>query len=161
MGKFLEFIKEQNSLKALAKKKLLLEGGADGHMHHIWETDGITFSELREIFKELFTGQLSITEKCLAPETKVVMEKSGECEIQNVVNNKLNERVLAYNEEKNEAEFVKIEDFVQNSQTDDWLEIELENGQKIICTPNHRIFQNGQDIQAKDLHIGDDLIINE
>ena len=158
--RFSEFLKESNQ-KKLLQKRLLLEGGADGHMHHIWETDGITFSELREIFKELFTGQLSISEKCLSPDTIVILENSGPKTIQEVVENKIDDKVLAFNEQTNETEFVNIEDYVKNAETEDWLEITLENGKTLVCTPNHRIYVNGIDKKAEELKYGDELIVNE
>lgn len=56
---FLEFLRQRNT----SKKQLICEGGADGHLHHIWETDKITFSDLKDIFTKLFTDQIMISEK--------------------------------------------------------------------------------------------------
>lgn len=44
-------------------KKLLVEGGASGHMTHIFEDGEMTFGELKEIFRELFSGEIEISEK--------------------------------------------------------------------------------------------------
>lgn len=43
--------------------EILNEGGADGHLSHIYDRGDLKFSEIKDIFQQLFTGQLSITEK--------------------------------------------------------------------------------------------------
>lgn len=57
MRSFLEYLKESN------KQRLLNEGGASGHMAHLFEDGEMTFGELKEIFRELFSGEISIQEK--------------------------------------------------------------------------------------------------
>ena len=57
MRSFLEYLKEPN------KQRLLNEGGASGHMAHLFEDGEMTFGELKEIFRELFSGEISIQEK--------------------------------------------------------------------------------------------------
>lgn len=42
---------------------VLCEGGNDGHLAHLFERGDLTFGEIRDIFKKLFTGKLSVTEK--------------------------------------------------------------------------------------------------
>lgn len=42
---------------------VLCEGGNDGHLAHLFERGDLTFGEVRDIFKKLFTGKLSVTEK--------------------------------------------------------------------------------------------------
>lgn len=44
-------------------EQILLEGGNDGHLAHLYERGDLTFAEIRDIFKKLFTGKLGITEK--------------------------------------------------------------------------------------------------
>lgn len=41
--------------------------------------------------------------------------------------------------------------------TDDMVEIEMENGEIIRCTPNHPFFVNGEWIKAEDLSVNDDI----
>jgi len=53
---FLEYLKE-------SKHNLLNEGGASGHMSHLFEDGEMTFGELKEIFRELFSGEIEISEK--------------------------------------------------------------------------------------------------
>ena len=43
--------------------QLLVEGGAQGHLAHIFEDGKLTFAEMRDIFKKLFTGKLEVSEK--------------------------------------------------------------------------------------------------
>lgn len=41
----------------------IVEGGNDGHMNHLFDQGQLTFAEIRDIFKKLFTGKLGISEK--------------------------------------------------------------------------------------------------
>lgn len=43
--------------------ELICEGGNDGHLAHLFDQGQLTFAEIRDIFKKLFTGKLSVTEK--------------------------------------------------------------------------------------------------
>lgn len=45
------------------KSSLICEGGASGHMSHLFEDPDLTFNELKEIFTGLFTGQIEVDEK--------------------------------------------------------------------------------------------------
>ena len=49
--------------ESFANYSLLCEGGNDGHMNHLFDQGQLTFSEIRDIFKKLFTGKLGISEK--------------------------------------------------------------------------------------------------
>lgn len=42
---------------------LFLEGGAQGHLQHLFEDPDLTFKQLKDIFTKLFTGKIGITEK--------------------------------------------------------------------------------------------------
>ena len=44
-------------------KRIVCEGGASGHMTHLFEDGEMTFGELKEIFKELFSGEIEVSEK--------------------------------------------------------------------------------------------------
>lgn len=46
-----------------AYDSVICEGGNDGHMSHLFERGELSFGELRDIFKKLFTGKLGVTEK--------------------------------------------------------------------------------------------------
>lgn len=45
------------------RKQLISEGGASGHMTHLFEDGSLSFGELKEIFRELFSGEIEISEK--------------------------------------------------------------------------------------------------
>lgn len=153
MKSVLELLKE-------SCKKLLLEGGASGHMTHLFEDGTMTFGELKDIFKKLFSGDIRIEEKCLSPDTIVVLKNGGSKTISEVVDNKINDEILSYNEETNSPEFKTIVGYSKNDTTDEWLVITLEDGSKITCTPNHRIFLPNKniDVKAETLVIGDSLL---
>jgi hypothetical protein len=76
---------------------LLLCGGAQGHMSHLFEDPDLTFKQLKDIFTKLFRGQIGIQEKCLAPSTTVQLQKNGIKTIQDVVDNKIEDSILTYN----------------------------------------------------------------
>lgn len=42
---------------------LICEGGASGHMSHLFEDPDLTFKQLKDIFTKLFKGKISIVEK--------------------------------------------------------------------------------------------------
>lgn len=43
--------------------ELLGEGGAAGHMSHLFEDPDLTFAQLKDIFTKLFTGKIAVEEK--------------------------------------------------------------------------------------------------
>ena len=43
--------------------QFLTEGGASGHMAHLFEDGSLSFGELRTVFSELFKGEVMISEK--------------------------------------------------------------------------------------------------
>ena len=57
-----------NTLKSivrgfLIRESLIKEGGASGHMTHLFEDGSLTFGDLKNILKSLFSGKLYIEEK--------------------------------------------------------------------------------------------------
>lgn len=152
-----------NKLKAILKESLIREGGASGHMTHLFEDGSLTFGDLKQILKSLFSGKLRIEEKCLAPDSIVYLKNNGKKTIEEVVNNRIEDEILSYNESTGLPEFKKIIDYSKNGIDDKWLEIKLSDGKSLVCTPNHRIFlpEKGIDIKAEELKIGDSLIVNE
>lgn len=51
-------------LKALFEDNTIIcEGGASGHMSHLFEDPDLTFKDLKDIFTKLFKGKLAISEK--------------------------------------------------------------------------------------------------
>ena len=52
---FLEYLNES--------KKLVCEGGASGHLGHVFEQPNLTFKQIKDIFSKVFSGKLQLTEK--------------------------------------------------------------------------------------------------
>ena len=98
-----------------------------------------------------------VFEKFLSPDSIVILEKSGEITIKEVVDKKLDEKILSFDENNNEIVYADILNRIKNEETNEWLEIELESGEKITVTPNHRIFTTNGDIKAENLKIGDNI----
>ena len=46
-----------------ASTEILLEGGASGHMSHLFEDPDLKFKDLKDIFTKLFKGKLTVSEK--------------------------------------------------------------------------------------------------
>ena len=139
----------------------LVEGGAAGHMTHVFEDYGLTFGELKEMLQEVFSGEIEFTEKCLAPDTLVLLEKNGLTKISDVVDNRIEDNVLSYDSISEKVSFKSILAYVKNDNTDDWLRITLSNRRSIVCTPNHRIYcpDTKTMIKAGAIKIGTPLLI--
>ena len=73
---------------------------------------------------------------CCDAEVKLIT-KTGEKAIKEIVEG---EEVLTFNFEKGQAEFNVVRATSEKPNNDDWYEIELENGQKIKLTGNHRVW---------------------
>lgn len=55
MKTFLQWLEES--------KQLVCEGGAQGHLQHLFESPDLTFKQLKDIFTKVFSGKLQISEK--------------------------------------------------------------------------------------------------
>jgi mannose-6-phosphate isomerase-like protein (cupin superfamily)/predicted transcriptional regulator len=144
----------QNSIKPIDNRTLLLCGGTYGHMHHPFDVDiNLTFGQLKDIVKKALTGQLEMTrEKCIAGDTIIHTEKNGNMTIAEYVDNGVVDKVLSFNEDTGKNEYMDVMASFNNDTTDEWLEIELEDGKTIQVTPNHRMYVEGIGyVEAKDL----------
>lgn len=144
----------QNSTNPLDTRTLLLCGGAYGHMSHPFDIDiNLTFGQLKDIVKKALTGELELTrEKCIAGDTIIHTEKNGDMIIAEFVDNGIIDKVLSFNEETGNNEYMDVIASFNNDTTDEWLEIELEDGKTIQVTPNHRMYVEGIGyVEAKDL----------
>jgi len=141
-------------------ENVILEGGGYGHLAHPFEDMDLTFGDLKNMITTALQGKLELTqEKCIDGNSIIQLEKNGKITIKEVVDNKIEDKVLSYNIETGEYEFKNILDYADNGITSEWLEIELENGNRITVTPNHRIYvKNIGYIQAKDLTENMELI---
>jgi hypothetical protein len=135
-------------------KDLIQEGGAYGHMAHPFDKEiNLTFGQLKKIIDGALTGTLNLTrEKCISGDTIIHTENGGDMTIAEFVDTGVVDRVLSFNEETNKTEFMDVISSFNNDITNEWLEIELEDGRTIHVTPNHRIYVEGVGyIEAKDL----------
>ena len=135
-------------------RNLVLEGGAYGHMNHPFDISmNLTFGDLKNIVKNALVGELGITrEKCISGDTVIHTEKNGDMTIAEFVDNNVNDKVLSFNEETGQNEYMDVMASFNNDITDEWLEIELEDGKTIQVTPNHRMYVEGIGyVEAKDL----------
>ena len=143
-------------------ESLLLEGGAAGHMAHVFDDTDLTFADLKELIRRSLAGELdlesAVSEKCISGDSILILEQHGYQKISDVVDNKIQDNVLAFNIETQQNEFLPILKMFNNDVHDDWIEIELEDGKKILVTPNHRIYtENKGYIKAEELSMHDIL----
>jgi hypothetical protein len=134
--------------------KFLLEGGAYGHMNHPFDMElDLTFGDLKNIITKALKGDLELTrEKCIAGDSVIQTKNNGNIPISEFVDNKLTDLVLSFNEVTGNNEFMDVMVSFNNDDTDEWLEIEVEDGKTIQVTPNHRMYVDGIGyVQAKDL----------
>lgn len=150
-------------LDHMSATKMLLEGGSAGHMRHPFDDNGMTFGGFEDMITQSLQGTLdasSVAEKCISGDSLIQLEHCGLTKISDIVDNNIDDNVLAFNTIENVDEFLPIINRFNNDIIDDWLEIELENGYKIQVTPNHKIYINGIGfIPADELLIGNDLKI--
>lgn len=96
-------------------------------------------------------------ERCLEYNTLITTNK-GLIKIGEIVDANMNVDVLTFNHTTNNTEFKPI---IAHSKTDDnkeWLKIKLKSGKEIICTTDHKIFNNGAYMDASEIKVGDKLI---
>lgn len=118
--------------------------------------------DLQEIINSTINGAFGpenfVQEKCVSGDTIVELENHGPVTIKELVENRYEDNVLSQNI-KGELEFMPVMEWVNNGPTDEWLEIETEDGKVVRVTPNHRIFANGVDIKAEELQVADLLSV--
>lgn len=78
----------------------------------------------------------------------LVYTKDGYKKIKNVMENDM---VLTFNEYTKEDEWNYVKEKFIYKPEKTMLEIEFENGQKVICTEDHKFYINGEWVEAKDL----------
>jgi len=90
----------------------------------------------------------------------LVLTENGYLKLGDIVENKIQIKVWAYNFKNDKKELKEIERFIKND-TSPFLQIKLDNNEIINATPDHIFYlENGQEIQAKDLRIGFKLFSN-
>jgi hypothetical protein len=98
---------------------------------------------------------------CFFRTTKIKTE-CGTKTIEEIVENKLNIKVLSYNEEAEKYEYKKIINWFNNGKSNykEWLDIIPENEELIKCTVNHKFFTNNGWKKANDLNENKDKLLS-
>lgn len=108
---------------------------------------------------------ISITDKlhgCVSSDTKIETLEFGEKTIKEIVDQKLDCRIKAFDIEKQEVVYTPIEQYYLKKQHGEWLEIELEDGKKIEITTNNPVWLPELNCYriAKELIVGDILFVD-
>lgn len=97
---------------------------------------------------------------CFDYDTEVLTEK-GFMKLGYIVENKIDVKVWSYNFDKRQKELQPIYDYVKNENSP-YMEIELDNGEKINCTPDHVFYlKNGEERRADFLSVGSEIMSNK
>jgi len=158
---YTQFLNETLTLSTdWVMENVLNEGGAYGHISHPFEDIGLTMADLQDMIQSTVSGAFGpenfVMEKCVSGDTLVKLEKHGTLTIKELVDNQYEDNVLSL-DSFDQPIFLPIVNWFDNGLTEDWIEIETEDGHILRVTPNHRIFANGVDVKAEDLQIGDSL----
>lgn len=97
---------------------------------------------------------------CFDYGTEALTEK-GFMKLGYIVENKIDVKVWSYNFDKRQKELQPIYDYVKNENSP-YMEIELDNGEKINCTPDHVFYlKNGEERRADFLSVGSEIMSNK
>lgn len=92
---------------------------------------------------------------CLKSDTKLIKKGNDVC----ISDVKLDDLVLSYNVELNSIEYKKVNNLYKRYYSGELISITDDKGNKIICTPNHKIFTTNRGyIRADEIQINDSLI---
>lgn len=126
----------------------------------IEETNNIFLyqEQVMKVFHEI--GGFTLEEAdCIAGDVKICTDV-GQLEIKDVVEKKINCKVLSLNTEKNVLEWKKVLSYFDKGEKE-VIEIEIENGKKITCTEDHKIYTKNRGwVPAIELNKEDELFIN-
>jgi len=94
-------------------------------------------------------------------ETTILITEVGEKSIKEICDTKYSGKVLSYDIEKNEIVFDEILAHSVKNNINNWYEIEMENGETIKLTGNHRVWLPKLSCYRKveDLSEGDEVLI--
>lgn len=97
---------------------------------------------------------------CFDYDTEVLTEK-GFMKLGYIVENKIDVKVWSYNFDKRQKELQPIYDYVKNENSP-YIKVELDNGEKINCTPDHVFYlKNGEERRADFLSVGSEIMSNK
>lgn len=115
---------------------------------HFYDMKPVEFIAWAKNLKSEFNGilkNIKVTSKldglgCLGYDTIVETLEDGKIKLGDIVSKKLHSHIKSYDELSDEIIFKRITGFSEMDESDNWIELELENGFKIEMTENHRIF---------------------
>jgi len=126
-----------------------------------WESaePGVLFIDTINDFNPLKSIiQIQTPNPCLHPDT-IITTNEGEVKLINLINKFESYKILSYNIENMEEEYDNIENIFLSKENAEVMELELDNGEKLICTPEHKIFtENRGWVESKDLNENDEII---
>lgn len=94
---------------------------------------------------------------CFPTGTRILTEK-GEIDISEIVESRLNIRILSYNHDNEVVEFNEIIGYYEHEINDEMIEIEIDD-EILVCTKEHPIFVEGKGyIPAENIKEGDIVI---
>jgi len=145
-------------------KQLLTCGGAYGHMSHPFDDKELTFGDMKHIITTSLQGNLSMntmpTEKCIYPDAILQLKNNGRMKISDFVDSGITDDVLSYDSDTDSIEYRPVTNKFNNGDSDEWLEIVLDDDSIIQVTPNHKIYiKNRGFVRADELILGDDLTV--
>ncbi len=134
--------------------------------YHCPWSQGITDDDRVQKDMKRFEGQrVIVTEKmdgenCVEASTMILTDQ-GEIRIDEIVNKKLDVKVLSVNHDTGSVEFQQITNYFDNGEESEFYEIELEDGTILLLTETHRVFHpvTNSYRMVKDLIEGDDVWI--
>ena len=149
--------KDERNAKKLARFKMLIEGSFRFH----YET-----KQLQKYIRFINPDDnVDISVKihgCVDESTIINTIEFGDITIKEIVDNKIDCHIKAYNTETNSIEYVSIDDYYLLKNDGVWYEIELEDGRKLKITGNNPVWL--PDLQCyrktEELNVGDTLLID-
>lgn len=99
---------------------------------------------------------------CLDYNTQIETDK-GNLKIGEIVENKIECNVKAFDFNKNEIIWTSIKNWFINENNFKWYELETDDGKKIKITGNHKVWVTNKNdwIRVEDLEEGDDFIVKD
>lgn len=109
-----------------------------------------------------FVRAASRGDGCLDYNTQIETDK-GNLKIGEIVENKIECNVKAFDFNKNEIIWTPIKNWFINENNFKWYELETDDGKKIKITGNHKVWVTNKNdwIRVEDLEEGDDFIVKD
>jgi RNA ligase (TIGR02306 family) len=125
------------------------------------EDNGLSNPDL--VNEVLSNKWITVTQKldgCVIGST-IIKTDSGDKTIQEIVDNKLQLKALSFNPCEEVFGFKEIINWFDHGITEDWIEIQDEDGNNITVTPNHKVWLPVLKCyrEAKDLRINDTILL--